>query len=186
MTMQPSPLMGASTRVALAAYMHDLGKFAERARLAVGQESLDAHKTHYCPWQATDSSGRNGYHSHVHAAYTALAFDLIEKHAPELIHGDMAPFVNRAQLQANAGQGMETDSLVNAAAAHHKPETFLQWVIATADRVASGFEREAFDAYNVAKDENTETNTGRNHYQARMLSLLEQIKLDGNRPPTSV
>ena len=186
MTMQPSPLMGASTRVALAAYMHDLGKFAERARLAVGQESLNAHKTHYCPWQATDSSGKNGYHSHVHAAYTALAFDLIEKHAPELIHGDMAPFVNRAQLQANAGQGMETDSLVNAAAAHHKPETFLQWVIATADRVASGFEREAFDAYNVAKDENTETNTGRNHYQARMLSLLEQIKLDGNRPPTSV
>ena len=41
-----------------------------------------------------------------------------------------------------------TDSLINAAAAHHKPDTFLQWVVATADRVASGFEREEFDQYN--------------------------------------
>lgn len=188
MTMQPSPLMEASSRVALAAYLHDLGKFAERARLSVGQEALQAHKTHYCPWQSTGGSGKDGYHSHVHAAYTALAFDLIEQHAPTLIHGDMAPFVGRAQLQASAGpggQGVDTDSLVNAAAAHHKPETFLQWVIATADRVASGFEREEFEKYNQAKDETPQNSTGRNHYQARLLSLLEQIQLDGHQPPTT-
>ena len=41
MTMQPSPLMGASTRVALAAYMHDLGKFAERARRITVGDPLD-------------------------------------------------------------------------------------------------------------------------------------------------
>lgn len=178
--MSTNTLLAASCRVALAAYLHDLGKFAERARMPVPPNALAAHKTQYCPWHTFDTSGKNGYHSHIHAAYTALAFDLIESHAPQLIAGDMAPFVNRAELQASAGAGsagVNTDSLVNAAAAHHRPDTFLQWVIATADRVASGFEREAFDAYNAAKDENTATATGRNHYQARMLSLLEQIHL---------
>jgi CRISPR-associated protein Csm1 len=179
MTMQPSDALAASCRVALAAYLHDLGKFAERARLEVPPDALAAHRTQYCPWHS-DSSGKKGYHSHIHAAYTALAFDLIERHAPQLIAGDMTPFVSHAQLQASAGpggQGVDTDSLVNAAAAHHRPDTFLQWVIATADRVASGFEREEFETYNAAKDENTATSTGRNHYQARMLSLLEQIQL---------
>ena len=182
MTMQPSNQLAASCRVALAAYLHDLGKFAERARLRVESGVLAAHKTQYCPWHTTDKGGKNGYHSHVHAAFTALAFDLIERHAPHLITGEMSPFVSRSQLQDSAGPGspgVDTDSLVNAAAAHHRPETFLQWVIATADRVASGFERDTFDQYNAAKDENTETATGRNHYQARMLSLLEQIQIEG-------
>lgn len=170
-----SHYLNASCRVALAAYLHDLGKFAERARMEVPLNALDAHKTQYCPWHSTSPSGKNGYHSHIHAAYTALAFDDIEHHAPSLINGDMTPFVNRSQLQ----QGAATDSLVNAAAAHHRPETFLQWVIATADRIASGFEREAFDTYNSAKEGNPVNPTGRNHYQARLLSLLEQVNING-------
>ena len=177
MTMLNPDLLAASCRVALAAYLHDLGKFAERARFEVPKDALDAHKTQYCPFHTTDKGGKNGYHSHIHAAYTGLAFDLIEKSAPDLIQGDMFPFVNRGQLQAEHSQA--TDSLVNAAAAHHRPDTFLQWVIATADRVASGFERDEFEKYNTAKDENTEAQTGRNHYQARQLSLFEQIRLDG-------
>lgn len=170
-------LLDASCRVALAAYLHDLGKFAERARLPVSADALDAHKTQYCPWHSTTPGGKNGYHSHIHAAYTALAFDHIEQHAPSLIQGDMTPFVNRNQLQA----GDDADSLVNAAAAHHRPETFLQWIIATADRLASGFERETFDAYNAAKEGNPVNPTGRNHYQARMLSLLEQVHIPGTK-----
>ena len=173
MTMRNPDLLAASSRVALAAYLHDLGKFAERARMDAPTDALNAHKTQYCPFHTTDKSGKNGYHSHVHAAYTGLAFDLVEKSAPDLIQGDMYPFVNRNQLQADHSQA--TDSLVNAAAAHHRPDTFLQWIIASADRVASGFERAEFDTYNAAKDENTEAQTGRNHYQARQLSLLEQI-----------
>ena len=89
--------LNASCRVALAAYLHDLGKFAERARMEVPLNTLDAHKNQYCPWRSTDKSGRHGYHSHVHAAYTALAFDHIEQHVPNLIKGDMTPFINRGQ-----------------------------------------------------------------------------------------
>lgn len=167
-------LLAATSRIALAAFLHDLGKFAERARLEVPQDALNAHKTLYCQFHTTDKSGKHGYHSHVHAAYTALAFDIIEKVAPDLVLGDMTPFASRS----NAGDaGDITDSLINAAAAHHRPDTFLQWIIATADRVASGFEREAFDIYNKAED--------KNHYQARQLSLLEQIRLDGAPPKLS-
>lgn len=169
-------LLEASCRVALAGFLHDLGKFAERAKLDVPQDALAAHVTQYCPFR-TDASGKNGYHSHKHAAYTGLAFDLIESLAPDLIKGELAPFINRSDLQNN--QATAVDSLINAAAAHHKPESFLQWIIATADRLASGFEREEFERYNQAKDENDETTTGRNHYQARQLTLFEQIKLNG-------
>ena len=177
MIIRDAGLLAATCRVALAAYLHDLGKFAERARIEVPKDALDAHKTQYCPFHTTDKGGKNGYHSHVHAAYTGLAFDVVEKCAPDLIQGDMNPFINRSQLQADHTQA--TDSLINAAAAHHRPDTFLQWIIASADRVASGFERDEFDKYNLEKDENTETKTGRNHYQARQLSLFEQIRLDG-------
>lgn len=177
MTMRESALLAASCRVALAAYLHDLGKFAERARIDVPKDALDAHVTQYCPQRFNGPSDKRGYHTHKHAAYTGLAFDLIESTAPDLIEGEMHPFINRSQLQADHTQA--TDSLINAAAAHHRPATFLQWIIATADRVASGFERDEFDKYNESKDENTETATGRNHYQARQLSLFEQIRLDG-------
>ena len=187
MTMRENELLAASCRVALAAYLHDLGKFAERARMEVSRDALDAHKTQYCPFHTVDPGGKNGYHTHVHAAYTGLAFDVVEQTAPDLIKGDMFPFVNREQLHSDPAR--TTDSLINAAAAHHRPDTFLQWVIATSDRVASGFERDKFksdepdefDKYNAAKDENDETPTGRNQFQARQLSLFEQIQLVGEQ-----
>jgi CRISPR-associated protein Csm1 len=69
--------------------------------------------------------------------------------------------------------------MVNAAARHHKPDTYLQWLVATADRVASGFEREEFARYNDARDK---SETGRNHYTARQLTLFEPIRLEGASP----
>ncbi|MBS98296.1 MAG: type III-A CRISPR-associated protein Cas10/Csm1 [Oceanospirillaceae bacterium] len=160
----------ASSRVALAAYLHDLGKFAERARLDVSKDDLDYHKQEYCPRRPTENGGY--FNTHIHAAYTALAFNLIEQDLPALRGEEFFPFGSSLSPQI-------TDSLVNAAAHHHAPETFLQWIIATADRAASGFEREAFERYNESEDI---TDTGLNHYQARQLSLFESIRLDGSTP----
>lgn len=161
-------LLDQSCRVALAALLHDLGKFAERARIAEadqrdneGFSQLDRNIPLYCP-------SFNGRHSHRHAAYTAIALDLLEAHFPELVGDDMAPFAPWRDKHAD-------DSLINAAAKHHRPETFLQWIIATADRLASGFEREQFAAYN-ASEEGTETK--KSHYTARQLTLFEQVRLD--------
>ncbi|KXJ41714.1 MAG: type III-A CRISPR-associated protein Cas10/Csm1, partial [Methylothermaceae bacteria B42] len=155
--------------MAFAAYLHDLGKLAERARIgeamerdAQGNSVAERNKQLYCPsW--------DGRHTHVHAAYTAIAIDLIEKYLPPLKGVEVTPFT------AWKEQGTD-DSLINAAAMHHKPQTFLQWIIATADRVASGFERDAFDDYNQAVDDD---NKPLNHYTRRQLTLFEQIRLNG-------
>ena len=119
-----------STRIALAAFLHDVGKLAERAGIDHSGR-LDAHKMLYCPWHR-----EGGYHSHVHAAYTGIAWDILEAtgHFPDLRH-DCAPFSDGEDANV-------IDSAVNASSAHHKPDTFLQWIVATADRVASGFERD--------------------------------------------
>lgn len=165
------PLIDASTRVALAAYLHDLGKFAERANVFADAPDLEAHLQLYCPFHKD-----GGWFSHRHAAHTALGFGQIERFLPDMLADAPAPFTGRKHA-GDADLDAATDSVVNAAAAHHKPATFLQWVIATADRVASGFEREEFDRYNNAAEDRP---SGLDHYTSRQLTLFEQIRFDGN------
>lgn len=162
MSEQLSNFIDPSARVALAAFLHDLGKFAQRAKIDVSDELLENNKQLYCPFHQ-----EGGWFSHVHAAYTGIAMDEIEQFLPPLKGRDLVPF-------SDWGAKDSDDSLINAAAQHHKPDTFLQWIVATADRVASGFERNEFEQYNRAKDE---TPAGKNHYQARQLTLFEQIRL---------
>lgn len=162
MSEQLSNFIDPSARVALAAFLHDLGKFAQRAKIDVSDELLENNKQLYCPFHQ-----EGGWFSHVHAAYTGIAMDEIEQFLPPLKGRDLAPFPDWGAKDSD-------DSLINAAAQHHKPGTFLQWIVATADRVASGFERNEFEKYNQARDE---TPTGKNHYQARQLTLFEQIRL---------
>ena len=173
------PDLDATTRIALAAYLHDVGKLAERAAVFKTHPKLDAHLTLYCPFHEPVKG--QGWHSHRHAAHTALAIDVLEPFMPDLLRDETAPFVGRrhvADAVADDAQAA-TDSLINAAAAHHKPDSFLQRIVATADRVASGFEREEFDRYNDAEEG---TATKKNHYQARQLTLFEQLRLTGDEP----
>ena len=157
-----SELIAPSARVALAAFLHDLGKFAERAKIDAPAEMIEKNQQLYCPYHR-----EGGWFSHKHAAYTAIALDQIEPFLPPLKGHDVSPF-------ASWGSGNVDDSLINGAAKHHTPETFLQWVIATADRVASGFERNEFEEYNKSRE--------KNHYTARQLTLFEQIRLpDSNQ-----
>lgn len=161
-------MLESSCRVALAALLHDLGKFAERARLEVPRDKLETWKQLDCPhW--------DGQPTHIHAAYTTAGFLAIEHLLPSREKLLAAPFAGPNEPDAD-------DSLINAAARHHRPGTFLQWIIATADRLASGFERSEFEAYNRAAEG---TSTGRNHYQARLLSLFESLSFDSRRPETT-
>lgn len=70
--------MQAPCRVALAAFLHDIGKFADRARIPQAEDKdqeISKHQSQiqlYCPhW--------NERASRVHAAHTAIAIDLREK-----------------------------------------------------------------------------------------------------------
>lgn len=157
----------ASTRVAFAALIHDIGKFAQRANLPLEKDKLTANLQLYCPYHQVGN-----YFSHHHAAYTGIALEQIEPFFPDLIKSDCYPFSSRTS------QTDITDSILNAAAAHHKPATFLQWVIATADRVASGFEREEFEQYNKVKQEEINQLSKKNHYQTRLLTLFSKIQLN--------
>ncbi len=66
--MKTTELQIASCRVALAAYLHDLGKFAERAKLETNKERIETHEQMYC--RRHEAGGRMWY-SHKHAAYAA-------------------------------------------------------------------------------------------------------------------
>ena len=166
-----SDLITPSARIALAAFLHDLGKFAERAKIDASVEIIENNQHLYCPHHKKSTDDK-GWFSHKHAAYTAIALDQIESYLPPLKGHDVEPFAAWSSSDAD-------DSLINGAAKHHRPDTFLQWIIATADRIASGFERNEFEEYNKAKEG---TATGKDHYTARQLTLFEQIRLkDKNR-----
>ena len=70
--------LNAATRVALAAYLHDLGKFAERARIAEAEEKDAADVSRAEREKQLNCPSFKGRSTHVHAAYTAIGFDLLE------------------------------------------------------------------------------------------------------------
>jgi CRISPR-associated protein Csm1 len=160
-------LLDQTCRVALAGLLHDLGKLTQRARVHDEQsDSWRAHLTLYCPFNQ-----QRGYHTHHHAAATALAFDSIEKDLPPVLRGDVSPFATRETVADS------TDSLVNVAAMHHRPDTFLQWCIAAGDRISSGFERTEFEDYNGRPDD---------FLKARMLVPFEEFGKPAARTPSDL
>ncbi len=146
-------------KIALAAFFHDIGKFAERAKgnFHVDPEFVNNHANLYQPFF-------NGRHTHQHAVHTAAFIDHIEKLLPKEFN------------KGNWGLG---DSFMNLAAGHHNPETPMQWIVAMADRISSGFDRDEFEDYNKGigvKD----------YKKTRLLTIFEGISTDGKRKADSL
>lgn len=136
--------------IALAGLLHDVGKLAERAgmELPAGYEANNAGL--YQPVR----SDQGGRHTHKHALYSAAFIERFSKLLPQL------------DDQADAASG---NSLINLAAMHHKPETPLQWIIAQADRLSSGLDRQVF--------EGDETGTSyRDFRKTRLIPLAEELR----------
>jgi len=158
-------------KIAIAAYFHDIGKFAERACVSHKRDREDIevgfHKDDDFIYQNRQKYQPfyNGRYTHLHAVYTAAFIDHIEKLLPKEFNKE--------------NWGLQ-DSFIDLAASHHKPETALQWIIAIADRISSAFEREEFENYNKeigVKD----------FRNARLLSLFENISLsDGKEDKKSL
>ena len=149
-------------KIAIAAFLHDVGKFAERAsgerkdneKLETGffpddeflNNNMDLYQPHF-----------QGKYTHKHAVYTAAFIDQLEKLLPK---------------EFNQSQWGLDDPFINLAAGHHNPKTPLQWIIAMADRISSGFDRQEFEDYN------REVNI-KDYRKTRLLAIFEGIKLNG-------
>jgi len=114
-------------KVALAGLLHDIGKFSEDA-MFVTPEYLNSNAGLYQPFY-------NGNYTHRHAVYTAAFIEQFEKILPKSL--------NKSQW------GLE-ESFINLASGHHVPKTPLQWIVAVADRISSGWDRKNFEEYNQA------------------------------------
>ncbi len=111
--------------VVLAALLHDVGKFAERAGMEISSQYEIDNAGLYQPYKRQQNR-----HTHRHALYTAAFIERFSRLLPTLDDSNVARSGN---------------SLINLAAMHHKPETPLQWIITVADRLSSGLDRQDFE-----------------------------------------
>lgn len=133
-------------KIAMAGLLHDIGKFAQRGSMNVSKEFIANNAGLYQPFH-------NNEFTHIHAVYTAAFIDYMENRLPKELN--------------KAGWGLG-DSFVNLAAGHHKPETEMQWIIAMADRISSGFDRAKFEDYNKGIGV-------RDYKKTRLLTIFEGI-----------
>lgn len=134
-------------KIAAAAFIHDIGKFSDRGVLDISEQYINDNSGLYLPFF-------HGRHSHYHAIYTAGFIETMKDYLPP---------------EFNSPSWGEDDAFINLAAGHHKPETPLQWVVAIADRVSSGWDRDTF------KGEDDQHVSWRDYKLTRLLPIFEQI-----------
>ncbi|MFN3630148.1 MAG: hypothetical protein ACK4XK_08880 [Casimicrobiaceae bacterium] len=78
-----SKRMARSCRISLAALLHDLGQFAERARISEARIKDGDGNTRQTIEESLACPQFNGRRTHIHAAYTAIALGLLEQWLPE-------------------------------------------------------------------------------------------------------
>lgn len=105
--------MNETLEIAVAACLHDIGKLLQRAGLDLTQQAKNMEQM-LCP------TNEAGYGTHRHVLWTN---DFIERFADRLL-----PSIDRGKLN-------------HLASSHHRPSEPLQWIIAEADRLASGHDR---------------------------------------------
>lgn len=128
-------------QIYLAALLHDIGKFFQRAdpHPASSSELLSAEikklESHYCP---THYEG--GYYSHKHVLWTAQFF--------ENFRSLLGPIIQREDT-ANL------DLVMRLSASHHKPDdNIYHKILQKADHLASGVDRsKSSDAWKDAEEE---------------------------------
>jgi len=138
-------------KIAMAAFMHDIGKFAGSEEIGISFKETDSYD------QQLYLKSHKGNYSHYHALYTA---EFIKKYH-DLLPGEL-----------NSVHWGKDDIFINLAAKHHSPETPLQWIIAIADRVASGWDRDS------SENEHNLISSPRNYKKTRLHPIFEQIKIN--------
>ena len=153
-------------KIAAAALLHDVGKFADRNALGVSEQYARNHADLYQPFDQ-----KTGRHTHPHALYTAAFIEQLAELLPR---------------EFNAPAWGDGEPLINLAAGHHRPEDSpWRWIITEADRLSSGWERRD-------KPDGEELTVDWAEYQkTRLAAILAELSLpegnggSGERPQRS-
>lgn len=137
-------------KIAIAGFIHDIGKFAGQDLLGMSSAAFDRKASDYLPVY-------KGRYTHRHALLTAEFVEKFKNYLP-------------AEFDRPWGGG---DGLVKLAASHHNPASPMEWIIAEADRLSSGMDREEFNAYE------NEAITVADFQKTRLLPALESLDVDG-------
>ncbi len=170
--MPDSDLSNKTMKIALAAFLHDIGKFAQRSRgdtinpgdpaFYPSQEFLDNHRAGLQPFNKETQK-----YTHEHAIYTAAFIDHLEAILPDCF--------NDIEWGGKAW-------IAELAAGHHLfkedeggKQPVMRWVISVADRLASSLDREGAkefeNNYNLKEDI-------KNFRCARQWPIMEAIKIN--------
>lgn len=144
--------------VVLAAWLHDVGKFAQRADVKeLYDKSLEIM---YCK-----PTSYGGY-SHQHVVYTEGFINAYKDIFPDEIN-----ILNVKNLASN----------------HHNPSSYYDWIIAEADRLSNGSDRcnvlGEIDAKNEADFDESKTETKLKFYEKPMIHILSSMHLDKRENP---
>lgn len=144
--------MDATTLKVLAAgLLHDLGKAGTRTTFGIDRDYVERHENVYLPVH-------HGRYSHHHALFSVA---IIEKHSklfpPEF-------------LRSQWGEG---DAFLNLVGGHHNPSSPLQWIVAVADRISSGWDRDIF-----YKEE--DAIAPKEYLRTRLFPLFEHLLVEGD------
>ncbi|WP_462271111.1 type III-A CRISPR-associated protein Cas10/Csm1 [Desulfobacter sp.] len=136
-------------KIAMAAFFHDIGKFIDPKVLELPPGYADKNAGAFLP-------SFNGKYSHWHALYTAGFIEQTSAHLP---------------AELNTGNFGDGDAFIRLAAAHHDPSSAMEWIVALADRISSGMDRETFD-----KD-STQSVQIKDYKKTRLLPVFEHMTL---------
>ena len=151
----------------LAAMLHDIGKFYQRADTgsvasSVYLSTIGKNERDFCPQF-------NGIYSHKHVLWTAQFID------------DFSSVFNNL-LGSNDHDLSNRDNLMNLAASHHLPKeslTRLGRIIKDADCLSSGMDRDS----EISMKDDQDERSWDSFKKKRMISILETI--NGNKPKDS-
>ena len=147
----------------LAALLHDIGKFYQRAD--TGAVHSSKYLKEHCKNESSFCPQYKGFYSHKHVLWTAQFIEDNEEVFRNLVGSDFSDLTNR-------------NNLINLSAGHHLSEeqiSDLGRLIKKADCLSSGMDRSSDIAMKDAQDEE-ETGWG-SFKKKRMTSILETIEL---------
>lgn len=142
--------------VVIAAWLHDVGKFAQRADI---QELYNKESEGmYC------KTTKDGRYTHQHVVYTEGFLDKYKDVLPD---------------------GINVTNVKNLAANHHNPSTYYDWIIADADRLSSGSDRCNILRITECKDESEfdEEKNRLKFYEKPMIHIFSTLHLDDRSAP---